>query len=154
MELLTDLEARLRNIEKRAIELVQNLEEQSTIEQSLIEARSSLSDTSNSVGRLIDSTKSATDSLQALLSEFRTVVRVLQDADPARAHEAIIRLEEHLDTDHQETIQTISEVVGALSRDQALEVARLKRTGIVAVATGMVLLVLVVAILVMGVLSG
>ena len=110
MELLTDMMERFASIESRVVTLVETLGQQA-IEQSLGEADRDLREAGVSVAQLAGSVKEAAESLNEILVEFRAVVQVIQQADPARVAAAVAEVQEFIAGQHAETqaaLQTLA----------------------------------------------
>ena len=103
MELLTDMMERFASIESRVVTLVQTLEQQQAIEQSLGEADRDLREAGVSVAQLAGSMREAAESLNEILVEFRAVVQVIQQADPARVAAAVAEAQESIARSQAET---------------------------------------------------
>ena len=118
MSVLPELEKRLAENEKRIAALIQHLEDHADLEESLRAAGSGLKEANIEVRRLAESAKVANESLAAVLASFRDAVEILRQADPARATEAVARIEERLNSAEQGIKETIDEATRAVSSGQ------------------------------------
>jgi len=118
MSVLPELEKRLAENEKRIAALIQHLEDHAELEESLRAAGSGLKDANTEVRRLAESAKVANESLAAVLASFQDAVALLQKSDPARATEAVTRVEERLKNAEREIMNTIGEAANSVSSGQ------------------------------------
>ena len=93
---MEDLQERLSETERRAIEVVQRLEELDALQQSLANAGRGLGEASDNVSALAAATRTAIESLNSTLSAFREAVEVIQRSDPALVREKLESNEEEL----------------------------------------------------------
>ena len=107
MSVLPELEKRFAECETRIAELIKHLEDHADLEESLHTAGSGIKDASTELKHLVESTKVATESLTAILASFQDAVKILQQADPARATEAVARIEERLNSAEQGIKKTV-----------------------------------------------
>ena len=119
MDLLTELNERIAEIENRIVVLVQHLERQRPLEEALDRAGQGLGKASTNIGKLADSTRASTEYLKNVLVAFREVVEALQRSDPARTLEAVSKVETELVRADQEMRKVISDAVERLSRGQS-----------------------------------
>ena len=118
MSVLPELEKRLAENEDRIAALIQHLEDHAELEESLRAAGSGLKAANTEVRRLADSAKVANESLAAVVTSFQDAVALLQKSDPARATEAVTRVEERLKNAELGIRETISGAASAISSGQ------------------------------------
>ena len=118
MSVLPELEKRLSDSEGRIAALIQNLEDHAGLEQSLRTASGGLRDASVEVKLLAESIRTAIESLTIVLASFRDAVEILRQADPARATEAIARIEEKLGNAERGIREAVDEAAGTVSSGQ------------------------------------
>ena len=115
MSVLPELEKRLAENEERIAALIQHLEDQAELEESLRAAGSGLNKANSEVKRVAESTKVATESLVAILASFREAVEILRQADPARATEAVGKIEERLNSAEQSIRKAIPTTIAYIT---------------------------------------
>ena len=118
MSVWPELDKRLADNERRIAALIQHLEDHAELEESLRAAGSGLKETNAEVRRLAESAKVANESLTAVLDSFQDAVSILQKSDPARATEAVARVEERLKSAEHGIRETIGEAASANSSGQ------------------------------------
>ena len=118
MSVLPELEKRLAENEKRIATLIQHLEDHAELEESLRTAGSGLKEANTEVKRLAESAKVANESLSSVLASFQDAVVLLHKSDPARAIEAVTRVEERLKNAERGIVDTIGEVANSVSSRQ------------------------------------
>lgn len=118
MSVLPELEKRLAENEKRIAALIQQLEDHAELEESLRAVGSGLKEANIEVRGLVESAKVANESLAVVLVSFQDAVALLRKSDPARATEAVARIEERLNTAEREIKDTIGEAANSASNGQ------------------------------------
>ena len=118
MSVFPELEKRLTENEKRIAALIQHLEDHAELEESLRAAGSGLKEANTEVRRLAESAKVANESLAAVLASFQEAVALLHKSDPARATEAVTRVEERLKNAERGIVDTIGEASSSVSSGQ------------------------------------
>ena len=96
MDIMEDLQERLNETERRAIEVVRRLEELDALQQSLANAGRGLGEASDNVSALAAATRTAIESLNSTLITFREAVEVFQRSDPGLVREKLAGIEEEL----------------------------------------------------------
>ena len=118
MSVLTDLEARLGESQDRIANLIQQLEHQAALEQSLKDAGQGLTNASNGIVSLAESTRTLVESLAKTQVAFQEVVAVLQRSDPVQLEREVTQIGNRVqDVREQLTVQT-KEVIGAVVTGQ------------------------------------
>ena len=112
---MTELNDQMTRIENQIATLLEKLENQRSLEDSLGEADEGLRAASDSVDRLAESNRATAESLANILAEFRLAIVLLEKADPDRAAAAISKLEEHLSSNHDETQKAISATAATIA---------------------------------------
>ena len=118
MSLLPELEKRLAENEERIAALIQHLDDHVELEESLRAAGSGLKEANFEVKRLAESAKVASKSLAAVIASFQEAVVLLQRSDPARATEAVMRVEERLNDAERGIREAIGGAAGVISSGQ------------------------------------
>lgn len=118
MSVLPELEKRLAESEERIAALIQHVEEHAELEESLRAAGSGLKEANTEVKRLAESAKVANESLAAVLASFHDAVVLLQKSDPARAIEAVTRVEDRLKGAERGIVGAIGEAANSVSSGQ------------------------------------
>ena len=118
MSVLPELEKRLAENEKRIAVLMRDLEDHAKLEESLRAAGSGLKEANTEVRSLAESAKVANESLAAVLASFQDAVALLRKSDPARATEAVTRVDERLKNAEREIVDSIGEVFKSVSGGQ------------------------------------
>ncbi len=93
MDVMEGLEERLNETERRAMEVVQRLEQLDSLQQSLASAGRGLEEANANISQLAASTRAAVESLNGALAAFREALEVLNRSDPAQATETLARIE-------------------------------------------------------------
>ena len=96
MDVVEDLQERLSETERRAIEVVQRLEQFDALQQSLADAGRGLGEANANISELASASRATIESLNSALSAFRKAVELLQRSDPAQVGEKLVRIEEEL----------------------------------------------------------
>lgn len=118
MSVLQELEKRLAENEKRIAALIQHLEDHAELEESLRASGSGLKETNTAVRYLVESAKVTNDSLADVLASFRDAVAILKKSDPARATEAVARVEERLESAEHGIRESIGAAANTVSSGQ------------------------------------
>lgn len=111
---------RLASNGSRVDEILQRLEQQRAVEELLGAADKDLREVGVSVVQLAASTRAAAESLNEILVEFRAVVQVIQQADPARVAAAVAETQEFIARQHAET-QSALQASAAESAERHVE---------------------------------
>ena len=141
MTVLSEVEGRLDETGKRIEELIDELERQKGLEQSLADASRGLGEAADQTSRLVASSQSAVESLGAVLVALREAVEVLKRADPAATVEAVLRVEEGvksveakvakaIDRSRVELAQSIEATVDHLSKMSSEQTSAARRARI------------------------
>ena len=96
MDVMEGLEERLNETERRAMEVVQRLEQLDSLQQSLAGAGRGLEEANANISELAAATRAAVESLNGALAAFRESLEVLQRSDPARIEAELGRIREKL----------------------------------------------------------
>ena len=96
MDVMEGLEERLNETERRAMEVVQRLEQLDSLQQSLAGAGRGLEEANANISELAVSTRAAVESLNGALAAFRESLEVLQRSDPARIEAELGQIRERL----------------------------------------------------------
>lgn len=126
MSMLSELEKRLAENEKRIGDVIQHLEAHTSLEESLRNAGNGLDEANEQVRQLVESTKVTIQSLADVLAAFQEAVEILRRSDPTRATEAVERVEERLKGVEQEITETIGKAAGEISSAQQKVVERIE----------------------------
>ena len=93
MDVMEGLEERLNETERRAMEVVQRLEQLDSLQQSLAGAGRGLEEANANISELAAATRAAVESLNGALAAFREALEALNRSDPAQATETLARIE-------------------------------------------------------------
>ena len=93
MDVMEGLEERLNETERRAMEVVQRLEQLDSLQQSLAGAGRGLEEANANISELAAATRAAVESLNGALAAFREALELLNRSDPAQATETLARIE-------------------------------------------------------------
>ena len=96
MDVMEGLEERLNETERRAMEVVQRLEQLDSLQQSLAGAGRGLEEANANISELAAATRAAVETLNGALAAFRESLEVLQRSDPARIEAELGRIREKL----------------------------------------------------------
>lgn len=107
MSVLAGLEKRLEESEQRLTELIQHLERQQSLEESLGDAGRGLGEASSNLGEVAASTKAALESLKSIVDALQETVGILARSNPAETAEAVARLEKEFGAAQRETTNVI-----------------------------------------------
>ena len=118
MSVMSELEKRLTENEKRIGALLQHLEVHVELEESLRNAGSGLSQANDEVRQLAESARAATQSLADVLAVFREAVEILRRSDPTRTAEAVAEVEERIKSAEQGIRESIGKASGKISLGQ------------------------------------
>ena len=149
---MTELNEQMTRIENQIATLLEKLENQRSLEDSLGEADEGLRAASDSVGRLAESNRATAESLTNILAEFQSAIELLEKADPGRAAEAISELEQQLSTQHDETKEAISAAATRIENRQKVELARVKRIAYFILAAVLLAMLLGLGVFIAGIL--
>ncbi len=118
MSVVSEVEKRLAETEKRIAVLVQHLRRHAELEDSLRTAGSGLQEVRTELERLAESATVANESLAAALAAFREAVELTRRSDPARIMEAVARVEERLAGTENRVERIVGEAAGLISTRQ------------------------------------
>ena len=96
MDEIGGLQERLDETERRANEVVQQLEHFESLQQSLANAGRGLGEANANIVSLAAATRAAIESWHSTLSAFREAVEVLRSSDPAQVRETLTGIEAEL----------------------------------------------------------
>jgi len=109
MSVLAGLEERLKESEQRLTELIQHLERQKSLEESLYDAGRGLGEASSNLGELAASTKIVLESLKSVVDALQETVDILVRSNPADTAEAVARIEKQLERNAENLNNAIGE---------------------------------------------
>ncbi|MDE3001232.1 MAG: hypothetical protein OXU79_19315 [Gemmatimonadota bacterium] len=128
MDILEELQERLGETERRAAEVVRRLEQFDELQKSLAKAGTGLGEANANILDLASVARTAIESLNCVLVEFRSAVETLQATDPALIGEKLLKVEQQLDrlTKKLGVVEELSSEI----RSTRVEVERLSQRSI------------------------
>ncbi len=128
MDILEELQERLGETERRAAEVVRRLEQFDEIQQSLTKAGTGLGEANANISDLASAARAAVESLNSVVSEFRSAVELLKATDPALIGDKLLKVEEQLNgiTERLGVVDELSSEI----RSTRVEVERLSQRSI------------------------
>lgn len=128
MDILEELQERLGETERRAVEVVRRLEQFDELQKSLANAGTGLGEANANISDLASVAGTAIESLNSVLVEFRSAVETLQATDPALIGEKLLKVEQQLNR-ITEKLGVVDELSSEI-RSTRVEVERLSRRSI------------------------